>query len=312
MLPSGLFWSAAFLFYFFLIAAILAGYAFCGFIGDAAADVAVNTHEYSTHPGFPFLSEQDTGHPLIYAWFNGFLWRWFGIRPVIASVSIWVYVALSLVALHYLTQKIVEVSLGAKAPRWAGLAAALCLLATPLFISNTAQYLSAVPHLAFSLMMLAAWYRHRRGWLTFWAFFLTFTRITGSLSVFGVGLFDLGRELYSNQCRRPRRLLVLMLPYIFCGLLFMVHLSFKLLVLERPLTTIGSNELFAGGPSSILQQIGIIIQHTFTMPRFSFSLFMIPIGFALCLSGYRKINGKRAASRNTSVATTNRTFYGGF
>jgi hypothetical protein len=116
-LPPALTWTATFLFYLSLIAIVFADHAFSGFIGDGAGYVAPNTHEYSTHPLFSFLTHQDTGHPVIYAWFNGLMWRWFGIQPVIAKVSIWFYAAFSVVATQYLAQRVVENSSGPVAPR---------------------------------------------------------------------------------------------------------------------------------------------------------------------------------------------------
>jgi hypothetical protein len=311
-LPPAVAWVAAFVFYFSVIAAILSGYAFCGFIGDAAAYVARNTHEYSTHPLLPYLTVQDTGHPLIFAWLNGLLWRAWGIQPLIANVSIWLYAALALTALQFLAQNVVTTTLGARAPRWAGLAAALCLLSTPLFIANTAQYVGELPHLAFNLMMLAAWYRRRRGWLTFWAFLLTFTRITGCLAVLGLGLFDLGRELRAGGMRRPRRLFVLMLPYLICGLLFAVYLTVKLWVLGRPLTTIEVNEAFAGGSTTLLGQAGIILAHTFNQPRYSFGLLAIPAAIALGLHGWRRFALRSDRAGDAAVGISNAALYSAF
>lgn len=311
-LPQPVAWATAYIFYFSLIATVLSGYAFYGFIGDAAAYVAYNTYEYSTHPLFPYLAEQDTGHPLIFAWLNGLFWSRFGIQPFIANVSIWLYAAMALVALQYLTQNVVAASLGSKAPRWAGLAAALCLFSTPLFISNTAQYLSALPHLAFSLMMLVAWYRRRPGWLVLWALLLTFTRITGFLSVLGLGLFDLGRELYFHRVRRPRRLLALMLPYVICGFFFTTYLSIKLIALDRPLTTMAQNELFAEKPIFVLHQIRIIMGHSFAQPRYSFSLIIIPIGIALGSWCYRKLGARMALQTDPGASPRNPALYGAF
>lgn len=314
-LPSSVSWTAAFLFYFFAIAAILSPHAYDGFIGDAAAYVAVNTYEYSIHPWFPFLSEQDTGHPLIYGWLNGLLWRWFGFQPVIANVSIWCYAALALVAIQYLTQKVVRATPGLRAPRWAGVAAASCLLSTPLFISHTARYLSAMPHLAFALMMLVAWYRNKRGWLTLWTFLLTFTRITGFLSVFGLGLFDLGRELFRNGLRRPKTLVVLMIPYVTCGSFLIAYLTTKVFLLERPMTTIEQNRIFVDGDTSFIRQLGWITEHTFQQPRYGFSLLAIPIIIALIVYGYQRQRKKSPAGSNKGEpreSPSNQVFYGAF
>lgn len=311
-LPPGVQWTVAFLFYLALIATILAGSAFLGFLGDAAGYVAPNTWDYATHPLFPFLSDQDTGHPLIYAWINGLFWRWLGIQPLVAYISIWIYAALALTSLQYLARRVIESSLGPKAPRWAGLAAALCLLATPLFISYSAQYLSAVPHLAFSLLMLAAWYAGRRGWLTLWALMLTFTRITGCLSVLGLGLFDFAREIHRHRLRRPKRLLLIMTPYLASGLLFVGYLFIKLIVLNRPMTTLAINEKLALAPLAILRQLTSILEHSFHYPRYSFALFLVPIGLALGLHRFGKKKSAAPPPTSKNASPSNRTVYAAF
>jgi hypothetical protein len=181
------------------------------------------------------------------------------------------------------------------------------MFSSPLLLSYTGRYISSLPHLAFSLLMLAAWHCNRRGWLTVIAFLLTFTRITGCLSVLSLGLLDLCREVYTHRFHRPRHMMILMLPYLVCGLVFIAYLVFKLFVLDRPLTNIQGN-ILKSESFSILQQFRIILDHSFNQPRFSFSLFLIPVVFVLALHVRRRFHGKKLDQVNSPPLPSNPVF----
>jgi hypothetical protein len=267
--------AAEFAAFFFLIAAVLAAHAADGFFGDGATYLTINTAEYAAHPLFPFFDRQDTGHPLIFAWINGLLWRWLGFSTTIANVSMWFYAAWALTLFRRLGQRIGVRLLGIAAPRWIGLAAALGLFSTPLFIGNTALYLSEMPNLAFSLSMLAAWDRNRRGWMGFWASVTALTRITGCLAVLGLGLFDLW--LRRDRLKRAGSAARQLAPWVAGACVLSVYLGIKLLVLGRPLTTIPVNSSFVLHPADLARQFGVIFLQVLNEPKWGPGLWLLPI-----------------------------------
>lgn len=287
-----------------LIAIVLRDGLQLGFFGDGAGYVSINTHEYSQRLWPPYLTYQDSGHPLIFAWVNGVFWRLLGVQNWVANLSIWIYAALSVTALMTLTRDLTR-GLGIKVSNAAAILSALALFSTPLFIGNATVYTSAIPHLAFCMMTLLCWSRGQHRRMTFWALLLVFTRLTGAFALLGLGLFDLVNALRKPGQRNAKSLLKHAAPYLVCAFGLGVYISIKLWVLGYPLTTISANSGHIESLGHFLQQIVVMLNHTLRIPGYSFMLLLIPIALAGIKFSWQRFSQIKSSPNNITNTDTN-------
>lgn len=258
--------------YFLLIALTLARSLGYGFTGDESGYVALNTEEFAAHLACPYIFTPglDTGHPMLYAYPVAVLWRLFGQSNAAANIMMWICAALSLVATHRLAQRILAHASVARLPRWAGPAAALALYSTPLFISHAAQYLDPMPYLALLLWMLLAWAGGRRKTLALLGAMLSLIRITGCLSVLGLGMFDLAWSWFALRRRTWRDSLITLAPYLAAAAVFLAYLAIKLIVLKRSLTNFAGHTFGLADWPDIRRNILNVRSGIYGIPPYSF------------------------------------------
>lgn len=301
--------------YFLLMAAILFHARHFGFNGDESGYVSPNTAEIASHPFNPFIFEIDTGHPIIYTYPVAVAWRLLGMRNVAANIAMWVYAALALTALHALARRMLARAPKKRAPAWLGAASALALLSTPMFISLTAQYLDPMPYLAALLLMVLAWASGRRIALGVLAVLLALIRITGSFSVLGLGLFDLGYQWFVLRRRSWRGVLNALAPYAATGAVVFVYMSIKLFVLHRPMSTIRANKMSFAGWAGIQRNIDWTLGALFRMPRYCFTIMLVIAGMAVIVTlvrrGLRRLRGPQAGAAEAPAQPAAETLPGG-
>ena len=317
------------LFYFALIAAVLAPGGFLGFTNDESGYVAINTEEFASHPLIPYITHVDVGHPMVYAYLNGLLWRLFGRSNAIANISIWLYGALVLYAVDLLTARVTRDKkkcgmrnaecgindCGLKSgPRWTGPLAALGVFSSPLFISHAAQYLDAIPYVAFLLLMVLAWAAGRRVQLGCWGLMLALTRMTGCLGMLGLGLFDIGHGWFVARLRTPRQWLAHMLPYLAAGGLFILYWAVKLYLFKLPVSNFKANSMDFNNLATTRLYAQRIVFYILNTPRGTFAPLLWLAGAGAAAAGLRRLfsveRGARSAERRarsitgTSTSTT--------
>lgn len=294
--------AALFLVYFLLIALTLRRTLHYGFTGDESGYVAPNTWELASHLWLPFIFSRwlDTGHPVIYTYPVAVLWKIFGQSNAVANIVTWAYAALALVAAHLLTERILARRAGTRAQAWGGAAAALSLYSTPVFISHAAQYLDPMPYVALTLWMTLAWVDGRRKVVAVLGGLLSLIRITGCLSVLGLGLFDLAYTWLALRRRTWRGALGALAPYLGSAGIFLGYLFFKLVVFGRPLTTFSDNNASFTDWAGIQRNINWVLFGIYRVPLHGFIWMLGIAAVALAVSAVKRLlQAKGAAGGET-------------
>lgn len=241
-------------FAFALLAVTLRDAVVDGFDGDALGHLSPATLEFAQHPWKPFMLKGDPGHPILFAWVVGLLYRVFGVTNALPHLATWVLSALLLTKVFELGEHAGGV-LGAKAARATGVVAALLLFFHPMFISQAADYLSEMPNTAFMAAAALATLRGKTRAATVWLSLLLLTRLSG-VATFGAFTVFAG-ILVLLGLKRGEGLRALIVkhvgPLFVSGLVFSTYLFVKLVVLKLPLTAFAGNnkwrtleEIFGG------------------------------------------------------------------
>lgn len=262
-----------FLGYFVVIALILLHTIHDPMVDDAIGYMGTSTQAFMQHPWKPYVDIGDTGHPQLFCYLVAPFWKlhwpW---RLEFAHLAVWLSAAFALSQSHQMAVRLAGWRY-ARAPHAVGVAVAVILLAHPLMIANTAQYLNDVPMMAWGMALILAVARERYGWATVWAVCLTFTKLTGSIGVFAVGSFEFAAWLLARGWRAGwRRFTLRFMPYALSAGLLALYLFIKLHLMGRPLSVFNEHTQWLTTWDELTKAAGIILNTFLRVPRLSMEL----------------------------------------
>lgn len=265
--------------FFALIAVILRGALLDGFDNDGLGFMAHVSGLFSGQ-WLPFLTRDDPGHPAFLAYAVGLFWRLTGFSTWSAHLSIWVAGAVALTAQREIARRLLAPVVSRETLVWLSTVPALLLLAHPLFIAYTAQYLYEVPQTAFVLGLAAATAAEAPGIAALFAALLVTNKITG---VVGVATVLAVHALRGLIRRRPaREIAASSWPYLGALGLFAAYLAIKLGLLHLPLNTFPDNARWYGPARIVRERLPELSQSLFQHPTFGAGpwLLLVAVGAA--------------------------------
>lgn len=256
-----------------------------GFDNDGLGYVAAVTYSFSEHPWFPFVTGADTGHPLLTLWPVGLAWRLLGFSTWSAHLAVFLGAALALVLAGELALTLLPARAPERTRKAVALLAPLVVLAHPLFAGYTVQYLTEVPVTAITLALVIAVAREDRRGAALWGWLVTFTKLTGFVTVAACGAAALLRGL---RRREPGRELVPALaPHAASLGALGVFMALKLVVLKLPLTTFRNNDSWYGPAALLTERLPLTFRSITGYPPWATGPWLAVLGAAGVVALFR-------------------------
>lgn len=291
-MPFGLFTC-----YFILIALSLRGALVDPlYTNDAIDYMIVATEEALRHPWDPMVDRSfalDTGHPLLIPYLCGLVWSVLGSQLWILHLIIWICAAIALTGTHWLARTaLLRVN-----PKSASLAAwfpPLMLLAHPVFISNTAQYLNEVPMTAFTIALITSMIAQRPAQSALWATLLVLTRLPGVVTVALLAGAEIMFLIIAEKERSLPKLIKSISGHLFSIGILALYLFVKIVLRGRPLTDYQQNMNWNFEITHFAGEVTGIWRSIFAHPH----LGLFPIFILACVGAVLIVRSKLSSVRH--------------